>query len=93
MSTEVDLQELLQKTAESIIKLINFEDRNYRLKMTCKWGFYDSSGYSQYKQKKSSLENTNEFLFLIAMTPLRLFDKRIGNVLWINQKPVVRTNR
>ncbi|CAH1962303.1 unnamed protein product [Acanthoscelides obtectus] len=84
---EVDLQELLQKTAESILEIINFEERDCRIKVICKWGFDGSSGHSQYKQKFSDLENTDEFLFLVAMTPLRLIDMETNKVLWKNESP------
>ncbi|CAH2003441.1 unnamed protein product [Acanthoscelides obtectus] len=84
---KVDSQELLQKTAESILEIINFEERDYRIKVICKWGFDGSSGHSQYKQKFSDLENTDEFLFLVAMTPLRLIDMETNKVLWKNESP------
>ncbi|CAH1973695.1 unnamed protein product [Acanthoscelides obtectus] len=85
--SEVDLQELVQKTAESILEIINFEERDCRIKVICKWGFDGSSGHSQYKQKFSDLENTDEFLFLVAMTPLRLIDMETNKVLWKNESP------
>ncbi|CAH1990613.1 unnamed protein product [Acanthoscelides obtectus] len=44
ISAEVDLQELVQKTAESILEIINFEERDCRIKVICKWGFDGSSG-------------------------------------------------
>ncbi|CAH1987322.1 unnamed protein product [Acanthoscelides obtectus] len=84
---EVDLQELLQKTAESILEIIKFEERDCRTKVICKWGFDGSSGHSQYKQKFSDLENTDEFLFLVAMTALRLIDMETNKVLWKNESP------
>ncbi|CAH2012741.1 unnamed protein product [Acanthoscelides obtectus] len=87
ISAEVGLQELLQKTAESILEIINFEERDCRIKVICKWGFDGSSGHSQYKQKFSDLENTDEFLFLVAMTPLRLIDMETNKVLWKNESP------
>ncbi|CAH1963231.1 unnamed protein product [Acanthoscelides obtectus] len=87
ISAEVDLQELLQKTAESILETMNFEERDCRIKVICKWGFDGSSGHSQYKQKFSDLENTVEFLFLVAMTPLRLIDRETNKVLWKNESP------
>ncbi|CAH1998142.1 unnamed protein product [Acanthoscelides obtectus] len=87
ISAEVDLQELLQKTAESILEITNFEERDCRIKVICKWGFDGSSGHSQYKQKFSDLENTDEFLFFVAMTPLRLIDMETNKVLWKNESP------
>ncbi|CAH1962447.1 unnamed protein product, partial [Acanthoscelides obtectus] len=85
---EVDFQELLQKTDESILEIINFEERDCRIKVICKWGFDGSSGHSQYKQKFSDLENTDEFLFLVAMTPLRLIDMKTNKVLEKNCRPI-----
>lgn len=73
-SAEVDLQELLQKTTESILKLTDVDSQK-RLKLICKWGMDGSSGHSQYKPKFSNKESTDEFLFLMAMVPLRLVMK------------------
>ncbi|CAH1987852.1 unnamed protein product [Acanthoscelides obtectus] len=84
LDIKVALQELVQKTAESILEIINVEERDCRIKVICKWGFDGSSGHSQYKQKFSDLENTDEFLFLVAMTPLRLIDMDTNKVLWKN---------
>ncbi|CAH1994756.1 unnamed protein product [Acanthoscelides obtectus] len=90
---EVDLQELLQKTAESILEIINFEERDCRIKVICKWGFNGSSGHSQYKQKSSDLENTDEFLFFVAMTPLRLIDMETNKVRGPENKAIVEANK
>ncbi|CAH2000474.1 unnamed protein product [Acanthoscelides obtectus] len=68
------------RKAESILEIINFEERDCRIKVICKWGFDGSSGHSQYKQKFSDLENTDEFLFLVAMTPLRLIDMETNTI-------------
>lgn len=86
ISAEVDLQDLLQKTTESIVKVIELKGKT-RLTLICKWGFDGSSGHSQYKQNFISSESTDEFLFLTAMVPLRLIDEETGQEQWRNPRP------
>jgi len=60
-SEEVQLQELLNKTAESIVKIANISV-DIKLKLTSKRGFDGSAGHSTYKQKFLEAHNaTDEF--------------------------------
>lgn len=49
-SAEVPLQNILDKTAHSILNMNDFQTEN-DLILECKWGFDGSSGHSVYKQK------------------------------------------
>lgn len=84
-SAEVDVQELVQKTAESIAKVTDLKEGK-QVKLTCKWGFDGSSGHSQYKQKFTETSSTDEFLFLVAMVPLKLTDVLTEQDLWVNSR-------
>ena len=86
LSAEVDLQELLNQTVCSIIKIANIEG-NKKIELVCKWGFDGASSQSQYKQKFVDATCTDEFLFLVAMVPLRLRDVLTKNDIWINPRP------
>lgn len=80
-TASVDLQELLNKTGESVVEISNIH-QNTSATLVCKWGFDGSSGHSQYKQCFTDSENTDEFLFLIAMCPLKLVEDSTGTELW-----------
>lgn len=86
-SAEVDIQELLQKTTYSILKLCNIVNHNLNLKLICKWGMDGSAGHSLYKQKFSENLKTDEYMFLVALVPLKLVDEETGDNLWINLRP------
>lgn len=83
-SAYVDLNDLVQTTAQRLIKVANLEGSSNKLKLVCKWGFDGSSGHSQHKQKFSNAANTDEYLFLVAMVPLRLIDVATERQVWIN---------
>ena len=82
----VDLQEILNKTAESIVTLVDI-DQSTTTTLVCKWGFDGSSGHSAYKQIFVDSDNTAEFLFLIALCPLKLVNDNTGKELWKNPHP------
>lgn len=86
-SAEVNLQELLQLTARSIINVATLEEGSDNFKLVCKWGFDGSSGHSQYKQIFSDSSSTDEYLFLIALVPLKLIDLDSGRDVWVNPRP------
>jgi len=74
ISAKVNLQCLLDKTIESILKMVTLCNST-ELRLICKWGFDGSSGHSTYKQKFiQNLSETDEFLFVIALVPLKLID-------------------
>lgn len=87
-SAEVNLQELLQKTVESILNILKCTiESNSNLKLICKWGFDGSAGHSTYKQKFEDDNNaTDEFLFFIAFVPLKLINLDSGYCLWQNDR-------
>lgn len=64
ISAEINLQEVLEKTASSILNILTTDQLNSRLKLICKWGFDGSSGHSLYKQKfNQDINSTDEFMF------------------------------
>lgn len=81
----VDLQELLNLTAESIVKIANIEESTSAT-LVCKWGFDGSSGHSLYKQRFFDPGKTDEYMFLIAFCPLKLIDNK-GVECWKNPHP------
>lgn len=85
---EINLQELLDKTVESLISLVKDKiSQLLCLTLICKWGFDGSSGHSIYKQKLFNPNSTDEFMFLIAFVPIRLVDNVSGNIIWENPTP------
>jgi hypothetical protein len=84
ISAEVELQDLLNVTTDSILKMVDIENTT-NLKLICKWGFDGSSGHSIYKQKfTENSSQTDEFMFVIAFVPLKLVDIRNNRELWVN---------
>lgn len=88
-SAEVNLQELLNFTVQSILKTLQDSSNLSEvalLELVCKYGFDGSSGHSTYKQKFKNPEMTDEYLFLIALSPIQLLDKQTGHVIWANPR-------
>lgn len=86
---EVDLQELLNNTVHSILKIIKDDGNvknNISLTLICKYGFNGSSGHSIYRQKFIDPNMTDEYVFFIAMSPLNLVDRDTNKVLWNNPR-------
>ena len=91
-TSEVDLQQLLDKTARSVVKYAETQEVSFSpsssLKLYCKWGFDGSSGHSTYKQKFTNANNTDEYLFLTALVPVCLVETdNPENVKWQNKTP------
>lgn len=86
---EVDLQELLHKTVDGILKLPDIDDKFScnQLKLQCKWGFDGSAGHSVYKQKFTDVYSdfTDEYVFFIAFVPLKLITLN-QEMIWSNPK-------
>ena len=81
-SAKVPLQELLDHTALRLIeqekdKVIETveevqEGQTLPLTLICKWGFDGASGHSQYKQKFSSPDISDESMFCTTFVPLQM---------------------
>lgn len=86
---EVPLQNLLNNTCESILKMVVIPETNKTLKLICKWGFDGSSGFSVYKQiSDNELKDVmNGSLFVTSIVPLRLIDQDTEEILWKNPRP------
>ena len=88
---EVPLQQLLNKTCESILKVVSDtigpENPDITAVLYLKWGFDGSSGHSGYKQKFVDTDLTDTSVFISSLVPLRLGDLKTGQVLWRNPKP------
>lgn len=83
-SAEVKLQDVLNKTCESIAKLADLNDYT-DMTLICKWGFDGSSSHSTYKLPCTESLISDEFLFSVAFVPLKLVG---GNRdLWVNPHP------
>lgn len=92
---KVPLQNLLDHTAlriiedqkEQITEAVENLDAGEQLACTlvCKWGFDGSSGQSEYKQKFSSTDTSDNSLFCTTLVPLQLKYKE--QVLWNNPVP------
>jgi hypothetical protein len=86
VSAKVKLQDLVNKTMESLSSCINLnEDTSATL--VCKWGFDGSGNHSEYKQRFSDVKSTDQYLFLTALVPIKLIDIETGNDLWCNKYP------
>lgn len=94
-SASVPLQNLLDHTALRIIQeqkqvitevVENMpENQKFACKLICKYGFDGSSGQSEYKQKFSSADKTDDSLFCTTVVPLQM---TFGDhVLWENPVP------
>lgn len=85
-TAEVDLQNLLNKTSESIVNQLS-PKKTTTATLKCKYGFDGSSGHSNYKQAFSDGVSTDGSLFVIAFVPLQLVDDENGEILWSNANP------
>lgn len=66
----VDLQQLMNCTASSIMKDISLE-ASTAVKLVCKWGFDGSSGHSMYKQTFSEAGKSDESLLTGTIATFR----------------------
>ncbi|KAL4710844.1 hypothetical protein ACJJTC_016128 [Scirpophaga incertulas] len=93
ISAKVKLQPLLDHTASRLCKDVlkevflrsDIQDPNYTL--IYKWGCDGSSGHSLYKQPFENPENTDEYMFIISMVPLRLIETGTKKLIWQNPRP------
>lgn len=53
--------------------------------LICKWGFDGSGGHGTYKQKFIDTERTDDYIFISAFVPIKLFDIETGKQLWTNE--------
>lgn len=68
--SQVDLQDLLDHTAERILKskpLSEIRDMPNDLKLISKWGCDGSSGHSEYQQKFTDENTTDKSMFFILV--------------------------
>ena len=75
---------IIQEQKESINEVVQNlpESQELSCKLICKWGFDGASGQSEYKQKFSSTDKTDESLFCTTLVLLQMvFEDRI---LWQN---------
>ncbi|KAK4884861.1 hypothetical protein RN001_001132 [Aquatica leii] len=89
ISAEVKLNALLNHTASRICKnilgeVLDTSVLNYTL--IYKWGCDGSSGHSLYKQPFEDPDNTDEYMFVISLVPIRLQDNP-QNIVWENPRP------
>lgn len=87
---EINIQALLNKTVQRLIEaqseVINSVlPTNSSFTLVSKWGGDGSSGHSTYKQRFENDEDTDEFLFVFSLVPLRLHDGH--NIIWQNPRP------
>lgn len=72
-SAEIPLQNALDHWIHRLTliqgSIFIFENK---LNLICKWGCDGSSGHSRYKQKFSSNESDDEYLFLISFVPIKI---------------------
>ncbi|XP_036340085.1 uncharacterized protein LOC118749386 [Rhagoletis pomonella] len=88
-SAEVPLQDLVNRTVSSLVHLSTFKEKcneEIGLTLECKWGFDGSSGHSQYKQKFTEEPNSDEFLIVCAIVPLRIVNNTSGKEVWLNSQ-------
>lgn len=95
-SAEVELQALLDHTAERITKLQEDviksmpEENRKELILKGKWGFDGSTGHSEYKQTFSNGSTSDGSLFVTSYVPLQLIaksDQGLSSVIWKNPRP------
>ena len=96
-SAKVSLQSLLDHTAlrileqrqdnvHELIEKVPKDERPLFLDLICKWGFDGSSGQSEYKQRFTTTEQSDDSsLFCTTLVPLQL--KYKDQVIWENPVP------
>lgn len=88
---EVELQALLNHTATRICKNILGEVLAPDVKsyvLIYKWGCDGSSGHSLYKQPFQNSDDTDEYMFVVSLVPLRLVrdDDSSKKIVWENPR-------
>lgn len=92
ISAEVQLQQLLNHTAQRILALENKALHEgpllEELELLTKWGFDGSSDHSNYKQKFEDHDADDSAIFITSMVPLQLrFKNNPNNIIWMNCMP------
>lgn len=87
LKCEVNLQSLLDHTVSRILKILNTTNIPNELVLYCKYGFDGSSGHAQYKQVWETLGKSDSSLFISALVPLELRDRRSNQIVWENTRP------
>lgn len=95
-SSEVELQQLLNHTAQRILQtqeevIATLTDKELQnLKFFCKWGCDGSSGQSEYKQTFEGESISDASIFFTSVVPLQLFytDIKLGKdiIIWKNPR-------
>ena len=92
---KVPLQDLLDHTTIRIIEqediiteAVQGKQENEKLSCTliCKWGFDGTSGHSEYKQKFSSPDISDQSIFCTTLVPLQMKSDN-DTILWKNPVP------
>lgn len=86
---EINLQALLNKTVERLVLaqhevISSVLATSSSFTLVSKWGCDGSSGHSTYKQRFENTEDTDEFLFVFSLVPLRLYDG--AKIVWQNPR-------
>ena len=68
--------------------VVTYDGKTKKLVLVSKWGCDGSTGHSQYKQKASSENLSDNDLFLSSVVPLPLhLEKDSNTILWQNPRP------
>lgn len=96
-SAEVELQSLLNHTANRILKVSNdiIEILNPEMlrdvRLILKWGFDGSSGHSEYKQRFADKNSSDATILLTSLVPLRMIavskNSNEEEIVWANPRP------
>lgn len=70
-SAEVDVETIMCKTVEGILDQCDIPQGLNTLQLIGKWGMDGSSGHSRFKQTFCNVENSDEFMFVIAFVPIK----------------------
>lgn len=81
---KIQLQSLLDKTAQRILQSLSIDIQDKQLCMISKWGFDGASNQSRYKQKMDSEEDDSS-IFMTSLVPLKVSCGE--EIIWTNPKP------
>lgn len=84
-SVHINLQSLLDKTAERLIQVVDKKQFN-NLVLISKWGCDGASDQSQYKMQFNNELSDDSSLFICCLVPIKLYDSVTGTVIWINDR-------
>jgi len=94
-SAQVSLQNLLNHTAQRLIKMQSYVFKQFpdssELKLICSYGFDGSTGQSAYKQKfeikTPDVQLSDHSLFVTSVIPIKMIDSFQRNI-WVNRTPL-----